>query len=267
LDIGNIVKNSLGYPLSNMKNFLILGVIILLADLYSFSSSLGINNSFIVILMVITFLLMILREGYKLRILGSSISGSDILPDFGNWKRMFLDGVNLFIVTIIFMIPLIIIFIVGGMIIGMFSYSSGVTNIGSGRMMIMTILAISGLYVIVVYPILLMAFANMANNKNSISHGLKFGAILSKISHIGLGSFVGWYIVTGIIFVILLIIGTAIPTVFELVNVEFIGIIISAIIIEPFITIFLMRSTALIYKSTIEVQAETGSSEDREQTI
>ena len=267
MDIGNIIKNSLGYPLSNVKNFLILGLIILLAELYSILSSVGIKNGFLVLLMIFAFLLMILREGYKLRILGSSIDGSDVLPDFGNWKRMFLDGVNILIVTIIYMIPLIIILFLGIMGMGMFLFSSGASEGSFGRMLLTIIMAIAGIYLIIIYPLLLMAFANMAHNKSSISHGLKFGEIKTKISHIGLGSFVGWYIATGIIFVILLSIGTLLSTGFRLIDLKVVGMIINALFIAPFSVIFLMRSTSLVYRYALKVQEEFESGEYPEETV
>lgn len=266
MDIGDIVKNSLGYPLSNTKNFLILGLLILLAELYSISLSLGVKNVFLVLLIVLTFIISIFREGYNLRILGSSIGGSDVVPDFGNWKRMFIDGIKLFIVTMIYIIPLILILFVVGMFMGIYAASSG-GSYGSFGIMFMVILAIVGLYIIIVYPVLLMAFANMAYNDNNMSYALKFGEIQSKISDLGLGSYVGWYIVTGIIYAVLLVIGFGLSSVFGLVHVKFIGLIINAIIVTPFATLFLMRSTSLMYRSALEVQAEYELEEDPEVTL
>lgn len=267
LDIGDIVKNSLGYPLSNMKNFLILGVIILFAELYSIILSLGIKSSIFGLLLVLTFLLIIFRSGYDLRILNSSIGGYDVLPDFRNWIQLFKDGVKILIVMIIFMIPLVILLIAGIFILSMVLISSGASNSELGRIMLIVIMAIVGIYIIIVYPLLLMALANMAKNENNISYALKLGEIRTKIADIGLGNYIGWYIVTGIIYVILLIIGMGLSVLFGLVHVKFIGIIINALTFGPFATIFLYRSTSLMYRSVLEVQAETDSSEDPELTL
>ncbi|UTB32251.1 MAG: DUF4013 domain-containing protein [Methanobacterium sp. ERen5] len=267
MDIGNIVKNSLGYPLSNIKNFLILGVIILFAELYAIILSFGIKSSIFGLLIILTFLLVIFRSGYNLRILNSSIGGYDVLPDFGNWMRMFKDGVKIFIVMIIFMIPLVILMVVSIFILTMVLISSGASNGVVGRIMLMAMLAIVGIYLIIVYPLILMALANMAKNENNISYALKLGEIRTKISDIGLGNYLGWYIVTGIIYVILLIIGMGLSVLFGLVHAKFIGIIINALTFGPFATIFLYRSTSLMYRSVLEKQVETDSSEDPELTL
>ncbi len=266
MDIGDIVKNSLGYPLSNIKNFLILGVIILFAELYSIIQSFGIKSGIFGLLLVLTFLLMFFSSGYHLRILNSSIGGYDVLPDFGNWMRLFKDGVKVFIVMIIFMIPLIILLIACIFILTMVLISSGASS-GVGRIMVMTILAITGIYVILVYPLILMALANMAKNENNISYALKLGEIRTKISDIGLGNYVGWYIVTGIIYLILLIVGMAITFAFGLAHIKVIGIIIYALTFGPFAVIFIYRSTSLMYRSVLEVQDEIDTSEDPELTI
>jgi hypothetical protein len=266
LDIGDIVKNSLGYPLSNTKNFLILGLIILLADLYSISLSLGIKNIYLALLIVLNILILILRCGYNIRILDSSINGSDDLPNFGNWKRMFIDGLKLLIVIIIYVIPLILIIMVVGIFMGAMIASSGTVDHSLTKMLLLIILAIVGLYYFLIYPIILTALANMVHNKKDISYALKFGEIRSKISDLGVGSFAGWYIVTVIIYAVLLGIGMGLSSVFGLVHVKFIGIIIESLLIAPFTTIFLYRSTSLMYRSALKVQEESELSEDPELT-
>ncbi|ADZ09839.1 hypothetical protein Metbo_1612 [Methanobacterium lacus] len=267
MDIGDIVKNSLGYPLSNKKNFLILGVIILFAEIYSIVQSFGFKSSIFGLFLILTLLLMIFRSGYNLRILNSSIGGYDVLPDFGNWMGMFKDGVKIWIVLIIFIIPLLILLFVFGFIISLILISSGASTSVLGKIMLMAILAIVGIYLIIVYPLILMALANMAKNENNISYALKLSEIRTKISEIGLGNYIGWYIVTGIIYAVIIIIGTTIIFAFGLGHVKFIGIIINALIIGPFASIFLYRSTSLMYRSVLELENETDSSEDPELTI
>lgn len=255
MNIGDIIKNSLSYPLSNTKNFIVLGLLILLAELYSVLLSLGVRNSIVTLLIVLTIIMTILRGGYNLRVLGSSIAGSDVLPDFENWKGMFVDGIKLIIVSIIYMIPLIAILVLGGFVMGIIIALSGASG-SFGRTMIMFIIAIVGLYTIIIYPVLLMGYANMANNENNLNKAFKFGEIRAKISGLGLGSYVKWYIGTGIIYAILLIVGGLIPLIFGLEQIRFVGIIINAFIIGPFAILFLMRSTSLMYRSTLEFQDE-----------
>lgn len=265
MNIGNIIKDSLGYPLSDKKNFLILAVLILLAELYAIILSLGVKSSVLMLLLVLTFLLMFIRGGYVLKILNSSINGHNALPDFGNWLQLFKDGIKLVIVGIIYFIPLVIILFVSILILGMVFISSGGLNGFNDSVMFIVVFAIFGIYILVIYPLILMAIANMARHENNLSYALKFGEIRTKISDIGLGNYVKWYIVTGIIYIVLLGIGMGLSTVFGLVHAKFIGLIINALTFGPFAVIFLYRSTSLMYRSVLELEAE--SVEDPELTL
>lgn len=267
LDIGDIVKNSLGYPLSNMKNFLILGVLILLGELYSLLLSMGVKNILLGLLIILAIIIAILRGGYNLRILNSSINGSDVLPDFGNWKSMFIDGIKLIIVIIVYFIPLILILMVFGMFIGYYMFSAGLGEVSFAKIILMTILIIAGLYYLLVYPIILMGIASMAHNENNMSFAFKFSEIRTKISKLGLGSYIGWFLVTVVVYAAILIIGIVLKSVFGIAHVKFIGTIISAFTVGPFAAIFLFRSASLMYRSVLEVQAESDSSEDPELTL
>lgn len=262
MNIGEIIKNSLGYPLSNAKNLLFFGLLICLADFYSILQAAGIKSVLLSILVILTLFVGIFRYGYHIRILERSIEGSDTLPDFGNWKKMFIDGLKVIIVNIFFAIPLIIILVIAVMLLA-FSHVSSGTALGAGNMFgsILVIMVIAGLYLIIIYPILLLALANMAHNKK-LDYAFKFGEIKSKIEALGLGKLIGWYLSTGIIYIALLAIGMGLVIAFRLIHVKVVGQIIYLLIFASFASIFLYRSTSLLYRSTLEHTDEAELSEE-----
>lgn len=63
----------------------------------------------------------------------------------------------------------------------------------------------------------------MAYNNGELGAAFKFGEILSKISYIGWGNFIILYIVSGVIYLILRIIGAVIKSIFNLIHLNIIG--------------------------------------------
>ena len=100
---------------------------------------------------------------------------------------------------------------------------------------------------VIIYPILLMSLVNMAKNGNNLNDALKFNAIKNIISNVGLGSFVIWYIFTGIIFLFLLLVGFGLSYIFNVIHFKFIGGLLASLTVTPFGMIFLYRSASLIY--------------------
>src|SRR5690606_24468228 len=50
--------------------------------------------------------------GYLLKIIKTSFKGSDELPDFDNWKSMYLNGIKLILTVIIYFLPIIILVLI-----------------------------------------------------------------------------------------------------------------------------------------------------------
>jgi hypothetical protein len=97
MDIGEIVSDSIKYPSSNWGKVLILGVIMIAS-----------------ILIVPIFLV----YGYIFRIIKATLAGINELPDFDEIGDMFVDGLKIFVVAIVYAIPVWIITLVLNMIIG-----------------------------------------------------------------------------------------------------------------------------------------------------
>jgi len=225
VDIGEIISDSVKYPISDWKKFLALGALFLL--------------SFLLIPVFLAY-------GYYLRVLKATIAGFDELPEFDEWGEMFIDGVKVFVVTIAYMIiPLIIIFA------GFFTYGPTLTNVplqAGGIMIVGFILAI-------IFGLLLaIAIAHVAFNDSQVGAAFRISEILKVIADIGWTDYIIWYIaviiVGGIIgFIAALVIGLIsglMGLIAPLVG-SAVGYILSALFVQPYLNLFYYRALGLRY--------------------
>lgn len=91
MDVGELLSDTIRYPLSDEKKLITLGL-----------------------LLIISFLIVpwLLALGYVFRALKAPIAGSNELPDFEQWGEMLVDGLKVFVVQLsYFLIPGLIIFL------------------------------------------------------------------------------------------------------------------------------------------------------------
>jgi hypothetical protein len=252
MNIGEIIEDAVRYPLSNPKNLLIFGIIFVFASLYSnFMTTGAANIPLILILFLIALIAFVFIFGYELRILRATLAGFSEIPEFDDPADMFLDGLKVVIVGIVYTILLAIIL---GILFLVFTIAAGgltkLSPANGGSMILMGIIIIFILIVaLFIYPLILMSLTNMVYNNNDIEYALKFGEIFNKISNIGWGNFLVWYLVTGIIYLILLVIGIIIIGFFALIHLKIIGGILYPLIIGSYMSFFIYRSAALFYMS------------------
>jgi Protein of unknown function (DUF4013) len=279
MTIRSILDDAIRYPLSNWKKYLILGIIFLMGDLVyitRFDGSIVLTTNIAIewFLGIIAFIIVLLTRGYFLRIINSSLNGASEPPEFNRWTDMFKDGVKLFIVGTVYIIPAIMIII----IFAILSYTSNpisVINTLSGATVwfliggtgIHTLLAwtetwfiILFVYMIIIVPITAMAYVSMANNGNQLLKAFQLKEIYKTIAIKGWGNFIKWYLVTGILFLILsFIIGIPI-IIFTIIIHSFIGIIplhlledeLMSLLLAPYLYMYIARSITLFYKSDNE---------------
>lgn len=256
MNIGEIIEDSMKYPLSNWKNFLILGIIVIISGLYVNATQIGADFVIIAILGVIGFIVSLLVNGYGLRIIKTSLANFAELPEFNAWVDMFIDGIKVLIVSIVYMIPALILGIFIALFFGSTLLDIMLMNmnpippaIDIGALLNAGILIfIAILYTILILPVASIATANMAYYDSKLISAFKFSEIFNKIGNIGWLNFIIWYIITGIIYLVLLFIGGFIAGLFNLISFIIGGLIIS-LIVTPYTTIYVVRSVALIYKS------------------
>lgn len=240
----DIYKDSLEYSAQDWKTLVLLGVICL----FSF-------------LLLPAFLI----TGYNYRVINTAvhgiINGRDALPNFDDVISMFVDGVKVVIVQIVYLIVPFLIFMIFALVAGMLD--------GVVSAIIMLIGALLTFVALVVACLMSqMGLCHMAYNDGAFSKAFAFAEIKEVIDEIGwfecIATYLGLIIITLVIaFVVSAIIGL-IFTVFGLsgfalgadasgifVLGAFINAMISMFFVGPYLSIFNSRSIGLLYTMQI----------------
>ena len=277
MNIGEIVKDAVNYPLSDWKKILMLGIIIVVTGITSVAMSFGATNIYVIsILAVIGFLIGFLVNGYMFRIIKSSLDGKSRLPTFDNLIPMGVDGVKVFVAFVVYLIPVILIISVfasaffdsGSLLesLGLDPLNFLINSLNSvilpGIMSLIGILdylslvmpegifavIIGLLYMVIITPIFLVAIANMAYYDGELRSAFRFSEILDEIKSIGWVNLIKWYVTTGILFlIILIVINTVIGYILSLAHLDILGGILISLIVLPYFYMYFARSVALYY--------------------
>lgn len=250
MELGGIISDSLKYPSSSWFKVIILGIILCFSAL--------------LVPFLIGIIPAILALGYSFRILRASVKGVSELPEFNKWLRMFVDGINVAVVGVIyFIVPMIIMMLgMGGLfhseIMGWFMHEGTVGNFThTGMMEPITHMAYSvtnfgSFWIFLTFGIILtfilgaifiIGIANMAYKNTEIEAAFSFKEIFGRISKIGWGKYIAWYILIWLILIIFSFIAGIISII------PVIGALIAFLVIYSYFTMFLARSAALIYES------------------
>jgi hypothetical protein len=270
MNITGIIRDALKYPLQDWKKILLLGIILLisstLVDLAIFVQ----NNIIMGIITIVGLLLVLFVYGYSLKIINSSLAGNTELPDMNNWINMFISGVKVLIVGIVYFIPIILVVVftailspqtITSIFIGLGlnplaitgSFLEAILIQGLGNLVPLlfnvTNTTITGtitlLYMIMITPVLMIAIANMGNN-NQMKSAFKIRILLEKMGSIGWNHLIEWYIITVILYLII----------FAAVNVLYFAVgPLMILILVPYYYIYQSRSIALIYQINKESKA------------
>jgi hypothetical protein len=202
--------------------------------------SLGFKNVELTILSLIALIIFLLFVGgYQYRIIKSSLNDVAVPPEFNAWRDMFVDGIRVTMVVIGYLLPGI--FIIG--------FIAGIFIASGANQFTQIFIAIAILYIIIFIPIYLMAIAYMADNGSKLGTAFRFHEILNKISLKGRVNFIIWYILTGIIFLVILIIGSSLTNDIGRLTFPTIGIILLSLVVNPYLSMYINRSVALFYIS------------------
>lgn len=240
----DIYKDSLEYSAKDWKTLVILGVICL----FSF-------------LLLPVFLI----TGYNYRVINTAvhgiINGRDPLPDFDDIIDMFVDGVKVVIVQIVYLIVPALIFLIFAIIAG------HLTGVASSAVMI-----IGGLitfFALVVSCLMgQMALCHMAYNDGAFTKAFAISEIKEVIDEIGwfecIITYVGLIIITIVLYVVVTAIIGIIFAAFGISGAvlganpsgifilgAFINSLITMFIVGPYLSIFNARSMGLLYTMQI----------------
>jgi hypothetical protein len=249
MNMGEIVKDSLRYPFSDWKKFLIFGIISLIAVIFT------IAGSIIPYLFIVGYLIGFFILGYSFKIIISSLSSNVSLPDFDDGGVMFKNGIKVFIVAFVYSLPAILIVLVVNYISSPSNIIEILSALLSGTIdggIFLNLLEggpgviIAVLYMILVVPVLLMAVAHMANNSSKLGSAFNFKEIINKIATNGWTNLIAWYMLTALFVLIIYEIGTIVNNITNVIN-PYIGTIFISLILIPYISIFISRSVASFY--------------------
>jgi hypothetical protein len=221
MEIGEIISDAIKFPSQKWSKVVILGIILIIP--------------------IVNFI----GAGYLFRILKATFAGIDELPDFDEVGELFIDGLKILVVGIVYAIPVVIIGALVSIILGLGAQATTVSSFD-----MFAIVAGSLVYVIIAIIIGLIesiAIANMALYEGDLGAAFKFSEIMERISLIGWGKYIVWYIIMVLLGAVVYAVAAGITIV------TFgIGIIVAILVIYPYFSIFGARSLALLFASSEE---------------
>ena len=277
MNITELIKDSLKYPVSDWKKIIVLGIFIVIGGISSLLNLIDITNYVIVLIFVgIGLISGLLVDGYLFRIVKTSVDSENKLPKFNDWKNLLIDCVKVFLTFIVYLIlpPLVVLLIILLLLGGLSSFGLDITAIiGSTGMSPINFLVtgiltgIENLFIIsfdmlnqyviivlieflIILPLFLVAIANMAYERE-FGAAFRLGEIIEIIGDIGWTNLIKWYITTGVIFLLIFSIGTIISFLFSVSTGSIPFYIISlilALILLPYSQMYYVRAVALFYK-------------------
>lgn len=223
MEIGEIISDAIKYPSAAWSKVVILGVILIIP--------------------IVNFI----GLGYLFRIIKATFAGIDELPDFDEVGELFIDGIKIFIVGLIYAIPVIIIAVILGLLLSFNpSYSTG-TFTGFDMFTFALGYSIYIVVAIIIGLIEVIAIANMALYEGELGAAFKFSEVMDRIAMIGWGQYITWY-------VIMVLLGLVAAVIAGLTIAIIIGFIIAPLIIYPYFSMFGARSLALLFASSEDNQ-------------
>ncbi len=182
-----------------------------------------------------------LLNGYIVRVL----AGKTPAPEIDDWAGLFVDGWKMNIITLVYMLPAIIVFLIFGGLgaISMFaSEAAGGDPAAAGAAALSLIggFLIAGIVAIILAFIALLAILRFAHT-GSLGEAFNFSAILEHIGRIGWGA---WIIAVIVLIVIAVVYGFVVGIIS---SVPILGWIIAAFLNVAF-SIFYARYFALAYE-------------------
>jgi len=236
INLKEIITDSLRYSASDLKLVVLLGLVLLLADVTNDIYLTGvISDELRLVFFASVILLAIFEAGYIFKILEETIKGSNKLPKFNNLKLMFIHGVKELTVLILY-------FLIPFLLFGFFYlylltsldviYTSLITDIFFLLILSLTVL------IYVFFPAVLL---HRAHNNGDFRSSFDFRKIYHKIWAVGLKRLIVVYLG---LFLVVSIVKTVLST--GVSGVPFLGELISDLIIAPYLLIFTTRVLGLI---------------------
>ncbi|MCQ1537870.1 DUF4013 domain-containing protein [Methanocalculus taiwanensis] len=203
----------------------------LLGDSFEYTKECLIGKWMKWILLIICSIIFPLIYGYAMRI----YKGTTPAPELENWGSLFIDGIKLLIVGIVYFIP---VFIVAFLVVG----GSVLTSMAGGDMAALGTMGI-GMLVLVVLTIIIALIVPIAyirfSRMDSFGEAFNFSAVFGHIGKIGWINYIIAIIILGIVIGVVQFILMLIPILGQLL----------LFILMPAFIIFSARYMSLVYDS------------------
>jgi hypothetical protein len=237
MKIKDIIIDSLKYSASDLKILLLLGMVLVIADLSDELSFLGDLSTYVaVIISIVVILITIFEAGYVFRIIEETIQGSNSLPQFNDFKGMFVHGLSeMFLILIYFVVPVVLLLLV--FLNYLLKYDIENVSLFSGLVFVL----ILG-FAVTIFALFPAVMLHRANNNCDLRSSFDLRAIYHKIRNVGLKRLIIVYFT--IIILVAMIREVLIPSMdgpFPLL----LGIV-SDLIIAPYLLIFTSRVLGLL---------------------
>ena len=208
MNVKEIAVDSIKYPFLDWKKILILGLIVVIY--VPIISAFNLHNGFTYQFLVIALLINFFITGYIFKIIQYSLKNTNELPKFSKWVKLFKNGFKVTCVSLIYSIPVTLpLIILNSSLLNFYSYQPdfiiaimgviGRAYLHWDAIWFSTWFSVYIVYFLIIFPISLMAIANMANNEGKLSYAFEFKVIFDKIKNIGWVKFYSWYLFTGVI--------------------------------------------------------------------
>lgn len=232
MEIGEIISDSMKYPTSDWTKIIILAVILLIP--------------------IVNFIGM----GYVLRIIKGTLAGLDDLPDFDEVGELFIDGLKILVVGIVYAIPIWIIAAIIGFILSLIFgattsttyYSADATAMIGGMIASYAVIIIVAL---IVGLIEIIGIVNMAYYDGDLGAAFRFSDILNYIATIGWGKYIITYIIIALIGMVITLVAGFIG-----ILIFFVGIFITLPLAMSFLYMFGTRAIALLFTDALAAAPE-----------
>ncbi len=255
MEIFEILKNSIRYPFTDIKTFLIIGVLFFASFISNFPGTFLKNEFMVIVGGIVSLIITIIVIGYELDVLKFGIELKDELPSI-DIKRNLKNGIKLFIVDIIYyFIPLVVITIALFIFTGIaatkvtnLEFVGNVTPVDLLNTILTPDFAASIIIVAIVLIIMCIMFSLLAlmgqsrlAKTGSIDDAIRFGKSYRDLKEIGVGKTLALIILLYILILVIFLIMAVISLI------PVIGIIIAFIVGDTFIAFVQYRAFGLLY--------------------
>jgi hypothetical protein len=189
----------------------------------------------LIALMVAGFLLSFILSGYLVRV----YRGTTSPPVFDNWVSLYLDGIKLAIVDILWVVPAMLVFAISfALLIAGAAIASGPMSLVAVVVFLLLLLAA---FVLVVIAILYSTLGSVRFSRTgSVREGIRFSAITGTIRALGWGTYIIALVVLVITWCIFFVI------IGMLALIPFVGWVFN-LVFTPFYSVFNARFISLVY--------------------